>query len=195
MRDELEALYRACREEMYKTAFGVLRNHHEAEDAVQVVFARLVMRPDRTIGRVNPQARRAYLVSAVRNVAISVLRSRRRLVDVDTSAVDVPDGKLSPMQTAGRNAALRILDSMIARLPVRCAEVMRIIWLEGLSHTEIAARLGISTNAVEKQVARARRRLREMAEWPEVRDWVWLWTGLSSEEDGGGLPTRSQGFH
>jgi RNA polymerase sigma factor (sigma-70 family) len=56
-----------------------------------------------------------------------------------------------------------MLERMIERLPRRCAVVCRLVYLEELTHSEAARALGMSVKAVEKQVARARRRLRSLA--------------------------------
>jgi hypothetical protein len=52
------------------------------------------------------------------------------------------------------------------------------VFLEGMSHREVAARLGISVKAVEKQAARGRRHVRTMlgSAWGQA---------VSTNEDGG----------
>jgi RNA polymerase sigma factor (sigma-70 family) len=54
------------------------------------------------------------------------------------------------------------LEQMIAMLPPREAEVMRLRLLEGLEIAEIAERLGMTRNAVDQAIHRARRRLAEL---------------------------------
>lgn len=63
---------------------------------------------------------------------------------------------------------------MIEALPARCAMVSRLVFLDELTHAEAARALDISPKAVEKQVARARRRLRRLTE------------GATTPEDAGG---------
>jgi RNA polymerase sigma factor (sigma-70 family) len=54
----------------------------------------------------------------------------------------------------------RDLHRLLGELPRRCSLICALTWLGGLSHQEVADRLGVSLKAVEKQVTRGRRHLR-----------------------------------
>ena len=61
----------------------------------------------------------------------------------------------SPEYLADLRLRLRALQRVIDCLPARCRNVFRLFHIEGHSHTEIAARLGITRNMVERHVIRA----------------------------------------
>lgn len=76
---------------------------------------------------------------------------------------------------AGRNEGLVL--RLLAPLPPRCHLVCALVILEGLSHREVAERIGVTVSAVEKQIARGRRLLQGSATTREGR--------LSTFGDGG----------
>ena len=68
---------------------------------------------------------------------------------------------LPEAQAIDREALVR-LDRAIAALPLALRGPLVLTAIEGLSHAEAGAELGISAKAVETKVARARRELREI---------------------------------
>ena len=103
-------------------------------------------------------------------IAINKVRDwgRRRAVrrfltgaaDEAVMARAVDPAPLPDMQAADRQA-LAALDSAIAALPLALRLPLVLTAIEGLSHAEAGAQLGISAKAVETKVARARRQLAE----------------------------------
>jgi RNA polymerase sigma factor CnrH len=72
--------------------------------------------------------------------------------------------------TAQSGAAARRLESAIARLPRQLKEPLVLTALEGLSHKEAGAFLGINAKAVEMRVYRAKRRLAAELEPADLSD-------------------------
>jgi RNA polymerase sigma-70 factor (ECF subfamily) len=97
---------------------------------------------------------RAYFLSIARNLMLRRLK-RQQIVPIDLVA-DIglveDDGQPSlEDQVATRMAYDRVL-RLIAGLPERCAQIVRLRKIEGWSQREIARHLGITEKAVEKQV-------------------------------------------
>lgn len=74
----------------------------------------------------------------------------------------VADAAAGAEETLASSAALRALDQAIAALPAALKEPLVLTVLEGLSHKEAGALLGLSAKAVEVRVYRAKRQLAEM---------------------------------
>jgi RNA polymerase sigma-70 factor (ECF subfamily) len=74
----------------------------------------------------------------------------------------VADTAAGADQTLAEGAALKALDHAIAALPASLKEPLVLTALEGLSHKEAGAVLGLSAKAVEVRVYRAKRQLAEM---------------------------------
>ena len=62
--------------------------------------------------------------------------------------------------TAGDEDVNELVRSAVARLPDVDREAIRLVHWEGLHHDEVATILGLTTNAVELRLRRARARLR-----------------------------------
>ena len=62
---------------------------------------------------------------------------------------------------AGRQE-MELLMRALEELPPRCREVVRLRKVEGLSQREVASRLGVTVNTVEKQTSKGIRRLADL---------------------------------
>lgn len=101
---------------------------------------------------------RPWLYRIVRNTALNDLRDRAPATD------EIPEALPGGRSTAAEAEAREEIRDLMARLqalpePQRAALVMR--ELEGLSHEEIAAALGVSGGAARQAIFRARAALRE----------------------------------
>jgi RNA polymerase sigma factor (sigma-70 family) len=67
--------------------------------------------------------------------------------------------ELTPERHASGRAELRLLQVALDALPPRCREVVEMRKVEGLSQRDVAARLGITEDTVERQVANGMRAL------------------------------------
>jgi RNA polymerase sigma factor (sigma-70 family) len=105
----------------------------------------------------------AYFFSIARNVLVRRLR-RPQVVSLETimdlEALPVPSELSMEEGTHLRHACRKVLD-MIAHLPERCRRIVELRKIEGWSQKEIAAHLGITEKAVEKQVWLGVRAVRE----------------------------------
>lgn len=92
------------------------------------------------------------------NTALMELRSRRsRPLDEDEEALDY----VGAADSAGQRTALRMdLERAVAGLPPRARAVLVLYDVEGWTHEEIAAELGIAVGSSKAQLHRARQLLR-----------------------------------
>ena len=105
---------------------------------------------------------RAYMFQTARSVMLQHLRRARivpfeSLNDVERSRPPI-DAFTPERHVAGREA-LRHVRDLIDGLPKKCREVFTLRKVMGFSQKEIAQRMGISENTVEKHVGKAVRHL------------------------------------
>ncbi|MEX0759352.1 MAG: RNA polymerase sigma factor, partial [Tistlia sp.] len=137
-------------------SYRLLGERAAAEDVAQDTFLRLWSRADRW----RPEARLdTWLYTVARNLCLDRLRKSGRQSDAPPPDVADPapsaERQLSEAQTARRVAR------EIAALPERQKSAIALVHEEGLSNIEAAEILGVSVDALESLLARARRRLRE----------------------------------
>jgi RNA polymerase sigma-70 factor (ECF subfamily) len=134
-----------------------LRSHfpdlRDVDDVVQESYVRL-LEAKRHHDIVSP---RAYLFTTARNLALSILRRPRIFSDQPVTEITGPG-----VMDIGPDAADRLIQRQeiallmdaIDALPSRCREIFILRKLNNLSQKAIAARLGLSAQTVQVQIAR-----------------------------------------
>jgi RNA polymerase sigma-70 factor (ECF subfamily) len=159
--EALRELYARYGRMVYALAYALLRENQLAEECVQDVFVELwrhAARYDPSRGRVA-----AWLCTIARNRAIDLARAReRRAVPSDSIelAGSEPD---SALLVARAERATRVVEAM-AVLPAAQHEVVQLLYFEGLSQSEVAARLGLPLGTVKSRLRLALDRLRPLAD-------------------------------
>lgn len=152
--DNLITAFEAHYEELKVFVRRRVRCPAMAADIVQETYVRAVTA--KTPSRVgNP---RAFLYRVAGNLAIDHLRreQRRQAIMADGVTADfVPDGQPCAERTVAARQRLDHLRRIVDELPPKCRMVFVLRRFDGLDQAEIAARLGISRNMVEKHLRKA----------------------------------------
>ncbi|MFG1472850.1 sigma-70 family RNA polymerase sigma factor [Xanthobacter agilis] len=131
-----------------------LGNSAAASDVVQDTFLRVYA----TSANAEIASPAAYLFRVADNLAIDHMRqeaARARVIAADPDQEDVPSREASPERALDYKQRLEVLNAAIAELPPKCREVFLLHKYDGLSHSEIGERLGITRSMVEKHVMKA----------------------------------------
>ena len=89
-----------------------------------------------------------------------MLREPGELVQRSRLRHSLPEG-LAATETANGDERRDIVRQAVRRLPRRAREVIVLHYFSGLSHSEVAAALGVSPQAVHGRLIRARRKIGE----------------------------------
>ncbi|HEU4959281.1 MAG TPA: RNA polymerase sigma factor [Sphingomonas sp.] len=164
----LSALYRHHRAELLRFLVARTGDAAEAEDILQDVWMRA---GGQRAGSVEHW--RAFLFRTAHNLYIDRLRERRRRAARERRWSEEAHGPIAAGEEvadrdpaadeaiAAREEAAR-LASAIANLPEGARRAFELHKIDGLSHGEVAQKLGISKSGVEKHMAVAMRHLRRM---------------------------------
>lgn len=132
----------------------------EVDDIVQEAYAVLAGLED--VARI--LSPRAYLFTVARSVMLQQLR-RSRIVPMvavaEVERLDIIVNDVTPEACAVAGQDLQRTGELIASLPPKCREAFVLRRVEGLPQREIAMRMGISENTVEKHIGKALRLLME----------------------------------
>lgn len=148
-REQVLALYDAYADSIYRVALGYLRSPHDAEDAVQAVFCKLM---EQKLS-VYPGRERAFLTKLTVNHCKNQLAAAKRFVP------DALDDLILPAEPADRTLYRAVME-----LPEKYRVVIVLHCMEGYALSEIAGFLHITTSAVSMRLHRARKMLDEQLE-------------------------------
>jgi RNA polymerase sigma-70 factor (ECF subfamily) len=159
----IEELVRQHSRLVYRIAYAALRAHHDAEDAAQETFLR-VLRYSGKLATVDDH--KAWLARIAWRVAVErgQRRGRKReipLNDPEKPTQEVPSSD-TPADESMHGAQFgALLERLIEALPEKLRQPLILSAVEEMSAREVAAALGINEAAVRSRVFRARQILKE----------------------------------
>lgn len=162
---------------LFRTAWSILKNRAEAEDAVQSGYLHAFAAIGDFEGR---SSLSTWLTRIVVNEALGRARAARRraarldadsVVDLDLYREKFMQGSMTgdrPDSILAREQVRQLLEAAVARLPQDFRTVFVLREVEGMSVEETAEALDLVPGTVKTRLLRARRRLqKDLA--PEVR--------------------------
>ena len=155
----LTELVRRHQQRIYQIAYRLLRDPLEAEDATQEVFLKVY----ENAHRFEPKASvAAWLHRITANHCLNLLRRRRPLESLDQEdGPNPPDPGASPLEILEEHDLNRQLEELLDSLPENQRRALVLKRFAGLSYQEIGAELGLSPQAVDGLLKRARQFLKK----------------------------------
>lgn len=156
--EALEELIRTCSRLVYRIAYSVLRSHHDAEDATQETFVR-VLRSNTRLASVTDHKK--WLARIAWRVAVERSKQQRRRHEIALDSPENPvEEAISPDvpgdQVVHRKEIEMLLEGLIAALPDKLRGPLVLSTIEEMSFEEVAAAVGTTEAAVRSRVFRAR---------------------------------------
>lgn len=148
------------KDQMIRSIWRIVRDPHDAEDAMQNALTTVWKRWRHVFSHANPQA---MILKICIDAAYDITRRRyreRRKRELPDEAGGPADASPTPPQAAQGGELYHELMLAIQQLPRNQAIATLLRFVEGQSYGEIAAVLGCSEVTARKHVARARGRLR-----------------------------------
>jgi RNA polymerase sigma factor (sigma-70 family) len=151
---ELESLFQSMRLRLMRYAARYFKRPQDIEDVVQEAFVRVLEAKANREIRVSE----SYLYRTTRNIALNVLaRNDNKLTDsvgdlsLESVLLETP---LLEEQIESRQR-FELFCRVVRQLPLKCQRVFILRRVYGLSHKEIAQRMGISVKTVENHLTKA----------------------------------------
>jgi RNA polymerase sigma-70 factor (ECF subfamily) len=158
---ELESLFRAHHDRVFRTAHRITGSPADAEDVLQTIFLRLAKGRESYDFSENPEA---YLSRAAINASLDLMRSRGRAksVGLDDVATDALESRFQNPEAAQADKELQtLIRQAVAGLGKTAGEMFVLRYYEGYDNQEIAKMLDTSQMVVGVVLHRARTRLRK----------------------------------
>lgn len=161
----LDLLYKRYSSPVYSLVWKILQNSEEAEDVALDVFWQVWRQAD----RYDPArgAPPAWIFTLARSRAIDRLRSRNRRED-RTISIDDPnvhfdplDENASPDQVVSFRQNRDAVRAALAKLSDVQREAVELAFLKGMTHVEIAEKLGQPLGTVKTRIRQGLIRLRK----------------------------------
>jgi RNA polymerase sigma-70 factor, ECF subfamily len=161
----LDLLYKRYSSPVYSLVWKILQNAEEAEDVALDVFWQVWRQAD----RYDPArgAPPAWIFTLARSRAIDRLRARSRREDrtisIDDPAVHIDplDENASPDQIVSFRQSRDAVRAAMTKLSAVQREAVELAFLKGLTHVEIAEKLGQPLGTVKTRIRQGLIRLRK----------------------------------
>lgn len=159
---------------VYRLAFGITRNHADAEEVTQDVFLTILRKGGTFEGR---SALSTWIYRVASNAALNKRRGKWREMEVSLEA-QLPtfkedghrrgdpayltaDWSADPERAVLQGETRRVLEQALDTLPPRYRAILVLRDVEELSNEEVAEVMGESVGSVKSRLHRARMALRE----------------------------------
>lgn len=141
---------------IYRAAYAITGSRQDADDVLQTVFLKLIRREYPPDLKRNPKA---YLHRAAVNMALDVIRARRRYAFTeDFEHLECP----SADREASANELHVRLNRVLSELNPDAAQILVLRYVHDYSDAEISKMLGTSRGAIALRLFRLRARLKKL---------------------------------
>ena len=152
---------------VFRIAYSILRNHHDAEDAAQECFLRAWKHKDRLSEVGNAKtwlARIAWTTALDKRRSSRAPRAMVSLSDEQAGAElaqSIPDFAVAADQQLASAQMQQMLERLIAGLPEDLRNTLELSTIQELNSVEIAEVMKIPESSVRTRLFRARKQLKE----------------------------------
>jgi RNA polymerase sigma-70 factor, ECF subfamily len=158
--EEFEALVRRQSRFVFRVAYAILRNSHDAEDAAQETFLKLYRNNTWKGSAAGKEIRdeRAFLARTAWRIAVDRLPKHPAGEDAE---YDPPSTAPTPEQEAIAADWQATVHRMVDALPEELRQPLALSTVDELNSREIAAILGVPEGTVRTRLMRARQMLKQ----------------------------------
>ena len=149
---------------VFRIAYSILRNHHDAEDAAQECFLRVVKY--KALHKVRNL--KTWLARVAWTTALDKKRASRAMASLDegnalkvSSLESLPDSGPAADDRIAERQIQALLERLIAGLPEELRYPLELSTVEELNSAEIAEIMHIPEGSVRTRLFRARKQLKE----------------------------------
>ncbi len=155
-RQAQKVLYEHFQAQMFRLCYRYVREQQEAEDILCKGFHKVFLAINAFEDR-GENSLQKWITRIMVNEALMFLRKHKLELVSDDAAQSIPAGTRTDSAIEAED-----LYNMVRALPLGYRTVFNLFAIEGYSHLEIAAQLGITEGTSKSQLSKARAMLQEM---------------------------------
>ena len=150
-RKDIELIFKTCYRELCLLAYSYVACTDQAEDVVQDVFVKLLMKGKAA----NIANLKSYIWKSVKNSSLKHVARSKKMESIEQSNLVLVEEE----ETWDEERDLKLRKAM-EKLPPKCKDVFELCVFDGHKYDSAADSLGISVNTVKTQMKKAFRILR-----------------------------------
>lgn len=156
-RELVVKLFETYRQRMYYLAYDILKNKHDAEDAVSSALIRIINNLKK-IADLESVKTRGFIYIITKNAAIDIYNARKKHIHTDIDELNIPITNILEDDVINK-IDYQLLNEAINRLNEDYQHVLILRYYYGLKLNDIALSLGITINAAKNKLYRAQSQL------------------------------------
>lgn len=159
---DIESLYRTYGPMVLRRCRRLLRDEQKAMDAMHDVFVELLRRQQ----RLEDRGLSSLLLQTATNVSLNRLRTERRRPEDRDEALLLSIANATDVEPESQALARRLLDRLLHGTATSTRLIAVMHYVDGLSHEEVAAEVGLSVSGVRKRLRILKTTLPALSEAP-----------------------------
>lgn len=168
-----ELIYIKYKRQIYKIAYSVLNNHHDAEDVLNDVMLNVINNIEKFVDS-DGNKTAAQIVIYSRNAAINRYNKNKRKSEAESSVsymdedgtlnhIEIPDREYDLEDMILRDETSAIVRKYLLQLPQEYRDAISLVYGYGYSNKDAAGILKITPNALTLRLFKAKKKLMELA--------------------------------
>lgn len=157
----LQELFETHKQMMYSIALNILRNTHDAEDAVQNAFLWIIGNLEK-ISPIPRNERGFYFANIIEHISINILNKRKKYPIEDIDIHQEINAGISVEKVAFERITIEEIKQIVRTMSETDRLLLRLCLFEGKSCKEIAEISGITESNARVSIHRARKRLSKL---------------------------------
>jgi RNA polymerase sigma-70 factor (ECF subfamily) len=155
-RTKLEEIYTHYHKDLFITAYSILKDYQEAEDAVQKMIIKLHNNLEK-INEIKCKKTRAYLVTIIRNICYDTYNKKKKIILITEEEIN----EIAIEDEVALDEYVIKVENYLSDLHKPYANIIMLKFYYELSIPEIAEILNITENNVSVRINRALKALKK----------------------------------
>jgi len=146
-----------------KKAKSIVGSHEDAEDAVQDTFVKVYKNAEKFLANTDRQMFRAWAYKILLNTCFTKYQKLKKKEDVLPHEILDLTTDANSEHTEDRIGFKDYVGGVLDRMPDKLSRVLRLHFLEGLPHRDIAEKEGVTVNTIKLRVHRAKKEFKKIS--------------------------------